>query len=216
VVDNKLVIEEKGVYSVEKFLIARRFMYWQVYLHKTSLVAEQLLIRVLKRAKELVKLGFDLELSQSLMFFLKNEITINNFDKETLDVFSNLDDYDIISAMKKWQFCDDFVLSNLSEMIINRNLLKIKIKNKKFKQEILESHISKLIIKQDISIDEAEYFVFCGEISNQAYELNNNKINVLYKSGRIEDIARASDQLNLKALSEPKTKYYICYPKEKL
>ena len=216
VVDNKLVIEEKGVYSVEKFLIARRFMYWQVYLHKTSLVAEQLLIRVLKRAKELSRQGIDLQVSNSLMYFLKNEITIDNFDKETLEVFSNLDDYDIIYAMKQWQFCDDFVLSSLSEMIINRNLLKIKVKNKEIKQESLESHLSVLINTYSISRHEAEYFVFIGEISNQAYQLNTNKINVLYKSGKIENIAKASDQLNLKALSKPKTKYYICYPKEKL
>jgi len=216
VVDNKLVIEEKGVYSVEKFLIARRFMYWQVYLHKTSLVAEQLLIRVLKRAKELSRQGIDLQVSNSLMYFLKNEITVDNFDKETLEVFSNLDDYDIIYAMKQWQFCDDFVLSGLSEMIINRNLLKIKIKNKEIKQESLESHLSDLINTYSISRHEAEYFVFIGEISNQAYQLNTNKINVLYKSGKIENIAKASDQLNLKALSKPKTKYYICYPKEKL
>jgi len=216
VIDNILVIEEKGIYSVEKFLIARRFMYWQVYLHKTSLVAEQLLIRVLKRAKELTKQGADLKVSSALMYFLKNEITNNSFTKETLEVFSNLDDYDIISAMKQWQFCDDFVLSNLSDMIINRKLLKIKIKNKKIKQEDFELQITKLMTKYNISKHEVEYFVFNGEISNQAYQLNNNKINVLYKSGKIEDIAKTSDQLNLKALSKPKTKYYICYPKEKL
>jgi len=216
VVDNKLVIEEKGVYNVEKFLISRRFMYWQVYLHKTSLVAEQLLIKVLKRAKEISKSGVELKCSDSLSYFLNNEISHNNFDLNTLNIFSNLDDYDIVSAMKEWQFCNDFVLSNLCEMLINRHLLKIKIKNKKVKQEILKKHISNLTKKYGISDYEASYFVFDGEVLNQAYQPKDKKINVVYKSGKIEDIAKASDQLNLKALSKPITKYYICYPKEKL
>ena len=216
VVNDELVVEEKGVYSVEKFLIARRFMYWQVYLHKTSLVAEQLLIRALKRAKELIKLGEELHASKALLFFLKNEISVEDFNDETLEIFSNLDDYDIISAMKAWQFCDDFVLSHLSKMIINRTLLKIKIKNKKVKKENLQLHIQLLIDTYKITKKEAEYFVFIGEISNQAYQLNSQKINVLHKSGKIDDIVKASDQLNLKALSKPVTKYFICYPKEKL
>ncbi|MFV9551043.1 HD domain-containing protein [Algibacter sp. PT7-4] len=216
VVDDKLVIEEKGIYSVEKFIIARRLMYWQVYLHKTSLVAEQLLIRVLKRAKELHDLGRNLQASKALMYFLNNKITITNFNDETLQVFSQLDDYDIVSAMKQWQYHDDFVLSNLCEMIINRNLLKIKLKNKKIKENNLKKHIEALVNDYNISEDEAKYFVFQGSISNQAYQLNTKSINILHKSGKIEDIVKASDQLNLKALSKPVTKYYICYPKVKL
>ena len=216
VVDNKLVVEEKGIYSVEKFLISRRFMYWQVYLHKTSLVAEQLLIKVLKRAKELTKKGTVLQCSNSLDYFLNNEITQHNFDSETLKIFSNLDDYDIVSAMKQWQFCDDFVLSNLCEILINRNLLKIKIKNKKIKQELLKKHLSSLKTKYNINDYEASYFVFDGEVSNQAYQPKDKNINVLYKSGKVEDMTKALDQLNIKPLSKPITKYYICYPKEKL
>ena len=216
VVDDDLVIEEKGIYSVEKFIIARRLMYWQVYLHKTGLVAEQLLIRVLKRAKELYDLGHELRASDALMYFLKNKITINNFTEDTLNIFSQLDDYDIISAMKQWQHHDDFVLSNLSEMIINRNLLKIKLKNKTIKESSLKKHIQNIISEYNVSEDEAKYFVFTGSISNQAYQLNTKRINILHKSGKIEDIVKASDQLNLKALSKPVTKYYICYPKVKL
>lgn len=216
VVNDDLVIEEKGIYSVEKFIIARRFMYWQVYLHKTGLVAEQLLIRVLKRAKVLHSKGEALKASKALAFFLNNEITIENFKDETLDIFSQLDDYDVISAMKDWQHHDDFVLSNLSEMIINRKLLKIKFKNKKIKPEYLDKHLAEMMKTYQISKNEAEYFVFTGSISNQAYSLKNQNINILYKSGNIEDIAKASDQLNLKALSKEVTKYYICYPKEKL
>ena len=216
VVDNELVVEEKGIYSVEKFLVARRLMYWQVYLHKTSLAAEQLLIRVLKRAKELTSQGIDLKSSEALQYFLKQEITSENFNSETLDVFARLDDYDIISAMKEWQFHDDFVLKNLCDMLINRDLLKVKLKNKKVKKEKLQIHVQKLMETYNISKEEANYFVFTGEISNQAYQIKKQHINILYKNGKIQDIIKASDQLNLKALSKTVTKYYICYPKEKL
>ncbi|MGB6269666.1 MAG: phosphohydrolase, partial [Olleya sp.] len=214
--DNELVVEDKGIYSVEKFLVARRLMYWQVYLHKTSLVAEQLLIRVLKRAKELTKNGTTLEASQPLSFFLNNEITLNEFNKDCLETFAKLDDYDIVSAMKNWQYHEDFVLSNLCEMIINRNLLKIKIKKKPLKTESLQCHIEALQIKYDITDVEARYFVFTGQISNQAYSEKKQNIKILHKNGKVEDIVKASDQLNLKALSKPVTKYYICYPKDQL
>lgn len=216
VLDNRLVVEEKGIYSVEKFLIARRFMYWQVYLHKTSLVAEQLLIRVLKRAKELTNKGHELKASPALNYFLENSVSLKDFDYEKLELFSQLDDYDIISAMKLWQFYDDFVLKNLCEMIINRDLLKIKIKNKDIRDDNFIEQVQKLMDEYQISRNEAEYFVFKGEISNQAYQLKKQSINILYNNGKIEDIVKASDQLNLKSLSKPVTKYYMCYPKQKL
>ena len=213
VVDDELVIEEKGIYSAEKFLMARRLMYWQVYLHKTSLVAEQLLMRMLRRAKELTSNGVELKASNSLSYFLHHEITLDKFDDTVLEKFSKLDDYDIVSAMKEWQSCDDFVLKNLSDMIINRDLLKIKLKNNKINTDSKEKHLQKLIEKYNITREEAEYFVFTGEISNQAYQHDTQQINVLRKTGKIVDIVKASDQLNLKALSKPVTKYYICYPK---
>ncbi|RIA09793.1 hypothetical protein OE09_1639 [Flavobacteriaceae bacterium MAR_2010_72] len=216
VVNDNLVIEEKGIYSVEKFLVARRFMYWQVYLHKTGLVAEQLLIRVLKRAKELISNGHQLNASEPLLYFLNNEITMSDFDKQTLETFTKLDDYDVISALKIWQFHSDFVLHNLCDMIINRDLLKIKIKSKVIKPELLHVHISKLMGRYQITEEEAQYFVFTGEIANQAYQQNAQKISVLYKSGKVGDIVKASDQLNLKALSKSVTKYYICFPKDKM
>ncbi|MBC8754933.1 HD domain-containing protein [Kordia sp. YSTF-M3] len=216
VVNDELVIEEKGIYSVEKFLVARRLMYWQVYLHKTSLVAEQLLIRVLKRAKELTLQGTQLKASAALSFFIQNEISIEDFNHEVLDRFAKLDDYDIISAMKEWMNEDDFILSNLCEMIINRDLLKIKIKNKKISDNKLQSETQNLMKKYSISEAEAAYFVFSGEISNQAYKTTSQNINILMKSGKVQDVVKASDQLNLKALSKTVTKYYICYPKDKL
>jgi uncharacterized protein len=215
VVDDKLVIEEKGIYSVEKFINARRFMYWQVYLHKTGIAAEQILIRALQRAKELNKVKA-IKTSRGLQYFLNNEISIENFNNDTLEIFSQLDDYDVISALKEWQHHDDFVLSHLSEMIINRNLLKIKLKDNKIDKISLETHIRLLMDTYKITKDEAEYFVFTGEISNQAYQINHHNINILHKSGKIQDIVKASDQLNIKALAKSVTKYYICYPKEKL
>lgn len=216
VVDDELVIEEKGIYSVEKFLVARRLMYWQVYLHKTSLVAEQLLIRVLKRAKELTLQGTKLQASAALSFFIQNEISNTDFNYEVLDRFAKLDDYDIVSAMKEWMNEKDFVLSNLCKMIINRDLLKIKIKNKKISNTKLQIETQNLMKKHSISEAEAAYFVFSGEISNQAYKTTSQNINILMKSGKIQDVVKASDQLNLKALSKIVTKYYICYPKDKL
>ena len=216
VIDDELVIEEKGIYSIEKFLTARRLMYWQVYLHKTGLVAEQLLIRVLKRANELELKGINLFASKALSFFLKHIINKDNFTDDSLEIFSQLDDYDIISALKEWQHHDDFVLSNLSKMIINRDLLKIKFKDKKIKQSNLTIHIDKLITKYGITKAEASYFVFNGEVSNHAYQKHKQKIKILYKSGKVTDIVKATDHLNLKVLSKPVTKYYICFPKDKL
>ncbi|MCB7480384.1 HD domain-containing protein [Christiangramia sediminis] len=215
VVNDELVVEEKGIYSVEKFLIGRRLMYWQVYLHKTSLVAEQLLIRVLKRAKELIEKGEKLNASGSLMYFLENKISRDDFDSKTLEMFSRLDDNDVISAMKDWMYSDDFVLSNLCEMIINRNLLKVKIKKNRPSREKLEKRSLALQKKYNITEKEASYFVFEGEIANLAYKKEKDNINILHKNGKINDVVKVSDQFNLKALTNTVTKYYMCYPKVK-
>ena len=214
--NEELVIEEKGIYSIEKFLTARRLMYWQVYLHKTSLVAEQLIIRALKRAKQIVQNGEHLNASKALTFFLKNDITKADFNSEALETFSELDDFDIISALKEWQHHDDFVLSRLSNMIINRNLLKIKIKDHQIKKDEVQDHISSMVKNYNITQEEASYFVFKGKISNQAYQRKTEAIKILFKTGKVTKIAKASDHLNLKVLSKSVTKYYICYPKLKL
>lgn len=216
VVDDELVVEEKGIYSVEKFLVARRFMYWQVYLHKTGIAAEQLLTRILKRAKELVQQGEKLSCSEPLNFFLTSEVNLSSFDNNTLAIFAKLDDYDIVAAMKVWRNNKDFVLSNLCQMILDRDLLKIKIKNKPIKISELQMHHNALMHKHGVSKEEADYFVFSGEITNVAYQSKKQHINIQLKSGKIKDIVKASDQLNLKALSKPVTKYYMCYPKKKM
>ena len=214
VVDDTLVIEEKGIYSVEKFLMARRLMYWQAYLHKTSLVAELILTKVLKRAKELTIKGIDLPCSESLRFFMKNKIEAEGFDTITLDKFSELDDFDIISALKIWQNNDDFILSSLSKMIIHRDLLKIKFNSEKFSKEEITHYIDLFSEANGISNQDATYFVFKGKIKNQAYSIEAEPIRILKKDKTIEDVMLASDQLNLKALSKPVTKYYICFPKQ--
>ncbi|HLT49082.1 MAG TPA: HD domain-containing protein [Aequorivita sp.] len=211
--DDKLVVEEKGIYSVENFLVARRLMYWQVYLHKTGIVAEQLLVRVLKRAKQLSAQGVVLPASISLKFFLNNNINSNDFSDEVLDTFSKLDDYDIISAMKMWVGSDDFVIKNLSKMLLNRDLLKVKVKSKPFSIQKIKEKRKNLIEKFNISEEEASFFVFYGKLENQAYSMEKDTINLLKKNGKIIDVAKASDQLNLEALSKSVVKYYMCYPK---
>ena len=213
VVDDTLVIEEKAIYSVEKFLMARRLMYWQAYLHKTSLVAEVILTKVLKRAKELTQRGIVLPCSQPLLFFMQNKITQEDFDSKTLNLFAQLDDYDIISALKMWQFHEDFVLKSLSSMIINRDLLKVKISEEKYTQEQVDVLIAQFIKLNGLTYHDASYFVTRGKIKNQAYSKDSEPIRIYKKDKTVEDVVTASDQLNLKALTKPVTKYYICFPK---
>lgn len=214
VVDDVLVMEEKGIYSIEKFLMARRLMYWQAYLHKTSLVAELTLTKTLQRAKELLHKDVEIECSKPLKYFMEHKVTLGNFSTHDLDTFAQLDDFDIISALKAWQFHEDFILSSLSKMIINRDLSKIKLNSEKFPVEVLQEMSSQFAKEHNITIQEAKYFIFKGKIKNQAYSKDAEPIRILKKDRTIEDVVEASDQLNLKALSKPVTKYFICYPKQ--
>ncbi|MCF6132136.1 HD domain-containing protein [Flavobacterium wongokense] len=214
VMDDVLVMEEKGIYSIEKFLMARRLMYWQAYLHKTSLVAELTLTKTLQRAKELLHKGIDVECSRPLKYFMEHKITPDNFSNDDLNTFAQLDDSDIVSALKNWQFHEDFILSSLSKMIINRDLSKIKLNSEKFPAEVLEAMTVRFSKENNITQQEAKYFIFKGKIKNQAYSKDAEPIRILKKDKTIEDVVEASDQLNLKALSKPVTKYFICYPKQ--
>jgi HD superfamily phosphohydrolase len=211
--EDVLVIEEKGIYSVEKFLVARRLMYWQAYLHKTSVVAEITLTKILKRAKELTQKGEQLECSKSLSFFLNNKITTDTFNLDELITFSQLDDYDVLGAIKSWQFHADFVLSSLSKMIINRDLLKIIVLDEKVNAEQLIQYKNKIMSMYSLSDKEANYFVFKGKLKNQAYNKESEPIRILKKEGGIENLVDSSDQLQVKALSKSVTKYYLCFPK---
>jgi HD superfamily phosphohydrolase len=212
--DNCLVIEEKGVYSVEKFLLARRLMYWQVYLHKAGLGAELILINILKRAKELAKNDKNLCVNKILNYFLTNNISEDNFQPETLECFAQLDDYDILSAIKDWQTYDDKILSELCKMIINRKLFRVKLKKNVFSKTKIKKLEALIKSKYNISKEESTYFLYHGTTSNQAYNYDYQQIMILYKSGKTREISEISDQLNLKSLAQPVIKYYICYPKE--
>lgn len=214
VVDGQLVVEEKGIYSVEKFLMARRFMYWQAYLHKTGVVAEQLLISILKRARFLISNGADLKASTALSYFLTNAVDKKSFNCSTLETFAQLDDVDILAAIKEWQHTADFVLSELCKMIINRRLLHIKIKKEPISEKRFQEKFQETKRNYTLSDEEASYFVFQGKLENKAYDRYEQNINILKKNGKIVDVAELSDHLNLNALSKTVVKYYICYPKE--
>ena len=213
VVDDNLVIEEKGIYSIEKFLIARRLMYWQVYLHKTVLSAENTLIKTLKRAKELIKERKNIFTTPPLLFFLKNNFTKKDFEnnKHLLQQFARLDDHDIYICLKQWMNHKDIVLSRLSNMIINRKLLKVKIQKKPFSQKAIEDKKTAVMKKLNLSRNLTDYFVFSGKISNKAYSYEKAKINILLKDGSIKELKDASDQTLNKMLSKRVNKFSLCY-----
>lgn len=212
--DGNLVMEEKGIYSIEKFIVSRRLMYWQVYLHKTVVAAEFMLIHALRRAKELIMRGDELFGSPALLFFLKNHITEKEFETnpDILINFALLDDYDILGALKIWQHCHDRVLSLLSSGIVNRNLFKIEISRDPYSEDRVS--LEKEIVKSNFNLsdDEVQYFVYTDVLSNKAYNENKQNINLKMKSGEIIDLSKASDNLNISALAQPVEKFFICYP----
>lgn len=213
--EDQLAVEVKGIYSVEKFLIARRLMYWQVYLHKTVIGSEKLLINILRRAKELAVSGHDLFASPALKFFLYNHVVKDDFLKNpnVLKQFAMLDDSDIFLSVKIWMNHDDKVLAQLSRNFVGRELFKIELRSEAFE----ERHISDLKIKfqkrLDLNESEVNYFVFTNTIANNAYNPKVDRINILLKDGSIVDVTEAADQLNISALSEPVEKHFLCHPK---
>jgi len=212
VVDQTLVIEEKGLYSVEKYLMARRFMYWQVYLHKTGIAAEAILIKIFERAKTLLKQGVLLQASDALMYFLNQSDDIQ-LSEQTMEQFSKLDDTDIYAAIKTWSDHNDVVLSHLCVMILNRSLLKIKIKDTPFSETKISSK-TKLLEAAGYSKETWPYFVFSGTFSNLAYNPLNTPIYMIKKSGKKVNIATQLAPSFFEALSHKVEKYYICYPKK--
>ncbi|MAO71239.1 MAG: phosphohydrolase [Flavobacteriales bacterium] len=214
VVNDELVIEEKGIYSIEKFLIARRLMYWQVYLHKTVLSVEHTLIKILQRAKELIKGGINLYASDPLKKFLENDYKLNDLlnTKTLLESFSELDDHDIYSCIKEWKNNSDFVLSSLCKRIINREPLKILIQNFPFTLEDIQIVKNKTKKHFKLNNHEVDYLVFTDKVSNNAYHHSKSQINILMKNGEIKYITEASDQFNIEALNKTVNKYFLCYP----
>jgi HD superfamily phosphohydrolase len=216
VVDDHIVVEEKGIYSIEKFLIARRLMYWQVYLHKTVIAAEQLLSRILKRAREVVLSGEDLKCTPALNHFLINNINSEEFlmEDKNLEIFAGLDDTDIMAAVKMWEHSKDFVLSKLCYDLVRRNLYHVDITNEIPDESKVEALKKKAAAKYGISIHDASYFVFTDEVRNNAYKTGDGSILILMKDGSVKDITAASDNSNLEALAKTVKKYILCYPKD--
>ena len=208
--DDELMIEEKGIYSIEKFLVARRLMYWQVYLHKAVMGAEMLLVRIIQRAKDLLEKGIPaIAATEALNFFLNN--AGHQSVEKHLDLFCNLDDYDVMCTIKNWSSHPDKILSALCHGLVERRLLKIKMQAEPFNEKIIEEKKSEVIGRLHITGDEASYFVFTGEAMNTTYDPSDEKINILFKDGSVKDISKIDNALIHQQLSGPVKKYYICY-----
>ena len=213
VVNDEIVIKEKGIYSIEKFIVARRLMYWQVYLHKTVLSAEFLLAKIIERARELINNGEKLLVLPSIKYFFENTIYKENISEyDFLTAFSKLDDYDVLYSVKVWADSNDQVISKLSKMLINRKLLKVKISHHKFTNDEIEEMKQYHQKKLGFSNLEMNYFVFQNQMTNNAYDPRKDEIKILFNNGTLKDITLASDNLNVSALSKPVKKYYLFAP----
>ena len=212
--DDQLVIEAKGIYSVEQFIGARRLMYWQVYLHKTVLSAENMLMNALKRAKELSLKGHELPATPALQFFLQLENLAEESETNVLKYFAQLDDFDIFTSLKQWQFYPDPLLSILSKGIVNRHLFKVELSNEPFHPERINMLKARIGQQFKLNKNEVDFLFIQESTSNHAYHPLQSSISILYKDGCKKDISMASDQLNISVLTHPVTKYFICYPKE--
>lgn len=212
----ELVVEAKGIYSVEKFLIARRLMYWQVYLHKTVVGAEQMLLKILYRAKELSAQGHNLFATRALRHFLTNKISHHNFleDERHLDWFTQLDDTDILSALKEWVYEDDKILGTLCRKLMNRDLLRTELRNTPFLEKEIAAVRDKVKSYFNLDDNEVDYFVYTQMVQNSAYDVQHNTIKIINNRGNVQDITEASDVSNLEALAKRVVKFALSYPKE--
>lgn len=214
--NDQLVVEEKGIFSIEKFLVARRLMYWQVYLHKTVLVAEKMLVQILERAKFLSRQGHELFATPALYFFLKTPVTLNQFEQDpaVLSHFALLDDDDVMSAIKVWSTHPDVLLSTLSAAFIHRRLWRIRIRREPFQEEEttrLIQALQKTLGTTDSAL--ARKMIWCDSISNRPYSDLEDRIHILYANGEVKDISEASELFDLSLLHSTTTRYYVCYPK---
>ena len=220
-VNDRLVIDEKGIYSLEKFLIARRLMYWQVYMHKTVLTSESLLVNVLKRAKYLALSGKEIFATPALRFFLYNDIGPEELKGTGIFTpgliaknFTRLDDNDILVSAKYWVDSDDRVLADISDRLINRKLLAIEIQDEPFSKERVKMMRERASETMKIGIEDVDYYVFTGSVFNLTYAPDAPEVRILLKNGNISEITEVSDMFDHRLLSERVTKYFLCYPKE--
>lgn len=213
VVDDALVVESNGIYSIENYLTSRRLMYWQVYLHKTTVGCENVLINALHRAKHLAKKGVELFASPALRYFLYNDITADTFHKDgkALDNYIALDDNDIWSAIKVWQQHDDKILSLLSSNLINRKIFKVEVREKEPTEEELKQLKQQISERYGVSITDCDYLVGVNRVQKDMYNPFDDHISILYKDGTMKDITEASEILNIELLSKKICKYYLCY-----
>ena len=211
--EDKLVVESKGIYSIENFLMSRRLMYWQVYMHKTAVAAEKMMINTLRRAKELSMTGEKLFASPALSYFLSRKSTVADFrdNGEALRHFVNLDDNDIWSALKVWVSSPDTVLSVLSDGMVNRKLFKIEITEEKSSEEKMSAYMASYMKKFGITAQEAAYFLSSDILTTDMYGEEDDSIDIIYKNGEVKDISKASDMLNIELLSKKVKKYYFTY-----
>ena len=214
---DELVVDEKGIYSIEKFIISRRLMYWQVYLHKTVVAADVLLLSILRRAKELLAAGEHLEGSNELLLFLSHNYKEADFEQNShlLEAYALMDDNDVMSAVKAWMLhSNDFILRTLCEHLVNRKLSHLRIANHPFGADTVEELHHKATVLYNLKPSESTYFVTTGVLENHAYNFNDQEIIVKFKDGRCLDISEASDQLDRRFLEKTVTKYYVYYPRE--
>ncbi len=211
--EDKLVVESKGIYSIENFLMSRRLMYWQVYLHKTAVAAEKMMINTLRRARELTLAGEKLFASPSLAYFLENETALPDFEEygAALRHFVQLDDNDLWSALKVWASHPDTVLSVLSEGMVNRKLFKIEIKEEKIERTKISERLEHFMKRFNISEQEAAYFIASDSMATDMYNKEDDSIDILYKDGTVKDISKASDMLKIELLSKKVEKYFFAY-----
>ena len=211
--NDQLAIEHKGIFSVEKFIMARRFMYWQVYLHKTGLAAEKILVKILQRVRELLEAGREVPMSPVLGSFLRKKQDARNFDQGLLDVYARLDDNDIMQGLKAWCEHDDFILSYLSRSIVNRNLPRIEMSENPFEEERVRQIREEVKKELDVDDEDLDYLVYTGEVSNLAYQPEPMGILIAFKDGETKDIQQVSDGLGAGVLNQKMTRFYLCYPK---
>ena len=206
--DDRLVVDSKGIYSIENYLTSRRLMYWQVYLHKTAVGYEKILVNTLMRARYLMQQGVDLFASPSLAYFLRSDV---HFDDQALQVYAELDDSDIWSAMKAWKHADDRILSTLATDMTDRHLFKVEVTEERPSQEYIDGIAHRIAQQMDIPLVDTKYLMTLTEIGKDMYNPEDDSIGILYKDGTVKDIADASEILNVQLLSKKIRKYYLCY-----